>query len=142
MQTLVTLAAPWTLLSGIHSLPGILELHVFQLCVASNFAIRPVLIHIWERGACELHSTAVACPSGLDRLPVLTWQPNGRHLYSTAVGPQLSVETSNITPNSSNQSNSQVLLYERNGLEHGGFSLPDTGVFLIPSRFFPPQWKF
>lgn len=45
-------------------------------------------------------------------LQVASWQPNGRHLYvaqQTANGPR-------------------VLLFETNGLQHGGFDIGPSGV--------------
>jgi hypothetical protein len=37
-------------------------------------------MHVWDRTAgCQLHST---CEDVQGLLPVLAWQPNGRHLYT------------------------------------------------------------
>lgn len=65
-------------------------------------------LRIWEREGCELHALGVA-PEGLH--PVLAWQPNGRHLYA-------------VHPHGQHH---RVVLYETNGLEHGGFDVPRTG---------------
>lgn len=74
-------------------------------CTGSNMASS---LRIWEREGCELHALGAA-PKGLH--PVLAWQPNGRHLY--AAHPQ--------------GQHHRVVLYETNGLEHGGFDVPRTG---------------
>ena len=65
-------------------------------------------LRIWEREGCELHALGAA-PKDLH--PVLAWQPNGRHLYAAHPHGQ----------------HHRVVLYEANGLEHGGFDIPRTG---------------
>lgn len=74
-------------------------------CTGSNTASS---LRIWEREGCELHALGAAL-KGLH--PVLAWQPSGRHLY--AAHPQ--------------GQHHRVVLYETNGLEHGGFDVPRTG---------------
>ena len=68
------------------------------------------VVRIWDREGCQLHSVGEYMP-GL--LPVASWQPNGRHLYvarSSRAGAEL-----------------QVVLFERNGLQHGSFDVPGPG---------------
>ena len=66
-------------------------------------------VRIWTRESCVLHSVGEAVP-GLQ--PCLAWQPNCRHLYAAQA--------------SSEQGN-RVVLFETNGLQHGGFSVPGPG---------------
>ena len=66
-------------------------------------------VRIWTRESCALHSVGEAVP-GLQ--PCLAWQPNCRHLYAAQA--------------SSEQGN-RVVLFETNGLQHGGFSIPGPG---------------
>ena len=47
-------------------------------------------------------------------LPVLAWQPNGRHLYAAQQDAQ----------------GQRVILYELNGLQHGSFNVPGPGESL------------
>ena len=62
---------------------------------------------------CELHAVGAA-PQGLHC--VLAWQPNGRHLYAAhALADQ-----------------HRVVLYETNGLEHGGFDVLTSGALRLP----------
>lgn len=78
---------------------------VVLFCTGSSTANS---LRIWEREGCELHAVGKA-PQGLH--PVLAWQPNGRHLYAAhPVG-----------------KHHRVALYETNGLEHGGFDIPQEG---------------
>lgn len=65
-------------------------------------------LRVWEREGCELHAVGAA-PQGLH--PALAWQPNGRHLYAAHLQGE----------------HHRVVLYEANGLEHGGFDVPRTG---------------
>ena len=65
-------------------------------------------MQIWERENLQLHAAGEDA-DGL--LPVLAWQPNGRHLYAARQG--------GPAP--------RVLLFERNGLQHGGFDVPVDG---------------
>lgn len=65
-------------------------------------------LRVWEREGFELHAEGAA-PRGLHC--VLAWQPNGRHLYAAqAQGDR-----------------HRVVLYETNGLEHGGFDVSAPG---------------
>ena len=66
-------------------------------------------LKVWEREGCELHAVGTA-PQGLHC--VLAWQPNGRHLYAAH----------------SIAEHHRVVLYETNGLEHGGFDVPTLGA--------------
>ena len=66
-------------------------------------------LHVWQRDGCVLHATGEEA-EGL--LPVAAWQPNGRHLYVGQTTPQ----------------GPHALLFETNGLQHGGFQLADQGA--------------
>ncbi len=66
-------------------------------------------LHVWLRDGCALHATGEEV-KGL--LPVAAWQPNGRHLYVGQATPQ----------------GPCALLFETNGLQHGGFQLADQGA--------------
>ena len=72
-------------------------------------------VRIWTRESCTLHSVGEAAP-GLQ--PCLAWQPNGRHLYAAQASPE--------------QGN-RVVLFETNGLQHGGFSIPGPGKLHQPA---------
>ena len=75
---------------------------------ASGASEAAVTIKMWEPDGCVLHAVGERA-TGL--LPVGAWQPNGRHLYvaqHTTGGPR-------------------VVLFETNGLQHGGFSVADAG---------------
>ena len=63
-------------------------------------------IKIWDRSTFEVHSVVQQTDS---LAPPMSWQPNGRHLYTTQHGGQAGPD--------------RVLLYELNGLAHGGFDL-------------------
>lgn len=100
------------------------------------------VIHVWDREGCQLHSTGEAA-EGL--LPPVCWQPNSRHLYAaqTSTPSQTTSSRSSSTkPATQRVSQTQphptqpqangaiahpvqrVLLYERNGLQHGSFDVP------------------
>lgn len=76
-------------------------------------------MQIWERDSFQLHAVGEAA-DGL--LPVLTWQPNGRHLYAAQQGSDAA----------------RVALFERNGLLHGGFDIPVDGK---ARRCLGPNWQ-
>ncbi|KXZ43844.1 hypothetical protein GPECTOR_79g123 [Gonium pectorale] len=93
-------------------------------------------VRIWDRTTMELHATGDAA-EGL--LPVPAWQPNGRHLYVAAVAaPPLAgapawagaspppVPSGEASTSGAAPACPAVLLYERNGLRHGGFTLPNA----------------
>lgn len=73
-------------------------------------------LKIWAREGCELHAVGERGP-GLQ--PLAAWQPNGRHLYVAQVTPQ----------------GPRTMLFETNGLQHGGFDVAHTGLssFLLRS---------
>ena len=72
-------------------------------------------LRVWQTEGCELHAVGKAPSAGL--YSVLAWQPNGRHLYAAhAQG-----------------NHHRVVLYETNGLEHGGFDVPRSGLSLLNS---------
>lgn len=115
-------------------------------------------MQVWDRASgCQLHA---ACEAAAGLVPVLAWQPNGRHLYtaqegqqpapggsgssgsSTAPGPtaarrlqpragQPQAPPPQAPPQLAQQQagppHPRVLLYERNGLAHGGFGLRGPG---------------
>lgn len=85
-------------------------------------------IHVWDRATFELHASGEAA-EGL--LPLLAWQPNGRHLYVAASGAgAVSGSDSRAAARGASpqqQHQHAVLLFERNGLRHGGFGLPGAG---------------
>ena len=76
-------------------------------------------VQIWDRATLSLHSTAQQLHSKGPNLPpldpVLSWQPNGRHLFTS--------QRASLDPSS----DSKVLLFERNGLPHGSFDLTSNG---------------
>ena len=69
----------------------------------------PAVVRVWTREA-QLHSLGEAA-EGL--LPVLAWQPNGRHLYVAQAAPGGA---------------QRVLLFESNGLQHGGWDVRQAGA--------------
>ena len=73
-------------------------------------------MRVWERDSGALHAVGEAA-EGLSG--PLTWQPNGRHLYAAAC---------------STSAARRILLYERNGLRHGGFDvLGHPGTAQLPN---------
>jgi elongator complex protein 1 len=110
----------------------------------------PRRIHIWEREGCQLHAAAEAQP-GL--APPLAWQPNGRHLYAAGAVPPADAAAAHEgiagvfaaataarlraagrgaggrggaggDSAAALPLQQRVVLFERNGLKHGGFDLP------------------
>ncbi len=74
-------------------------------------------LRVWQTEGCALHAVGKAPAMGL--YSVLAWQPNGRHLYAAhAQG-----------------SHHRVVLYETNGLEHGGFDVPRSGLSLLNTLY-------
>jgi hypothetical protein len=74
-------------------------------------------LRVWQTEGCALHAVGKATSMGL--YTVLAWQPNGRHLYAAHA-----------------QGNRhRVALYETNGLEHGGFDVPRSGLSLLTSLY-------
>ena len=70
---------------------------------------------IWDGKTLQLHADGEAA-AGL--AAVGAWQPNGRHLYAAQhTGPR-----------------PRVLLFERNGLQHGGFDIPVPGALRRPCQ--------
>ena len=69
---------------------------------------------MWERESGALHSVGEHAPGLLGKL---AWQPNGRNLYAACRQPNGAL---------------RVLLFESNGLQHGGFDVPGKGM-LSPS---------
>ena len=67
------------------------------------------MIRIWEREGGRLHAVGEHA-AGLSG--PIAWQPNGRHLYAACL-------RANRQPG--------ILLYESNGLQHGGFDLHGQG---------------
>ncbi|EIE25950.1 IKI3-domain-containing protein [Coccomyxa subellipsoidea C-169] len=63
----------------------------------------PWVVRIWERESGALHAVGEHAPGLLGKL---AWQPNGRNLYAACRQPDGAL---------------RVLLFERNGLQHGGF---------------------
>lgn len=60
---------------------------------------------MWDRSSLALHAQ-VECES---QVTCVAWQPNGRHLYAST-------------------SDDGVVLYEKNGLEHGKFGIRSSGL--------------
>lgn len=99
----------------------------------------PYHVRIWDRTTLEPHSAGEPFDC---LLPLPAWQPNGRHLYVAAAGataaavsagapapPSAAVAWGGDSGSSGGGSGtgSAVLMYERNGLRHGGFALPGSG---------------
>ncbi len=70
-------------------------------------------LRVWQTEGCALHAVGKALTGGL--YSVLAWQPNGRHLYAAHAQGR----------------HHRVVLYETNGLEHGGFDVPRSGLSLL-----------
>ncbi len=68
------------------------------------------MIRIWEREGCRLHAVGEHCASLSGHI---AWQPNGRHLYAACARPD---------------GLPSITLFERNGLQHGGFDLHGKGA--------------
>ena len=68
-----------------------------------------MVLRVWTRDG-QLHAVG---ESVVGLQPVLAWQPNGRHLYA-------------VQQHANGQQ--RVLLFESNGLQHGGFDLCVTGA--------------
>lgn len=79
------------------------------VCSSSAEGNEACNLKVWDREGCELHAVGAA-PQGLHC--VLAWQPNGRHLYAAHTLAE----------------HHRVVLYETNGLEHGGFDVPTSGT--------------
>ncbi|PNH07535.1 Elongator complex protein 1 [Tetrabaena socialis] len=105
----------------------------------------PYRVAIWDRATLELHASGEAA-EGL--LPLPAWQPNGRHLYvpgaaaapakaetrpraaaadGAPAAPAAGAVAGEEVASGGGGACRSVLLYERNGLRHGGFDLPSTG---------------
>jgi len=70
---------------------------------------QPATLRVWDGRTLQPHAEGEAATA---LSAVAAWQPNGRHLYvAQHAGP---------TP--------RVVLFERNGLQHGGFILPVPGA--------------
>ena len=105
------------------------------------------MVRIWEAEACKLHAVGEAAP-GL--LGPIAWQPNGRHLYAaqhTVPSIRVSPETQQSAPRArlraakageaadgradqdqdGHTSVQRVVLFERNGLLHGGLDVASSG---------------
>ena len=82
------------------------------MAVGASIAGRLYVVRIWERTG-ALHAVGEAAP-GL--AGPIAWQPNGRNLYAAATGP------ANVP---------SVLIFERNGLRHGGWDLEREGASTI-----------
>ena len=78
---------------------------------------QPWVVRVWERESGALHALGEHAPGLLGKL---AWQPNGRNLYAACRQPDGAL---------------RVLLFESNGLQHGGFDVPGKGV--LPSLASP-----
>ncbi|EFJ51885.1 hypothetical protein VOLCADRAFT_87528, partial [Volvox carteri f. nagariensis] len=87
--------------------------------VPGSVALPPYRIRIWDRGTLELHAAGEPA-DGI--IPLPAWQPNGRHLYVPALA--TGAMPSGTSGASDGGAVPSILLYERNGLRHGGFNLP------------------
>ncbi len=81
-------------------------------CTSSCATGEPWVVRIWERESGALHAVGEHAPGLLGKL---AWQPNGRNLYAACRQPDGAL---------------RVLLFERNGLQHGGFDVPGKGKAL------------
>ena len=70
------------------------------------------MIRVWEREASQLYAIGEHCNSLSGHI---AWQPNGRHLYAACARPDGQIS---------------IILYERNGLQHGSFDLHGKGAVL------------
>lgn len=139
---------------------------------------RPPRVRIWDREAAELHALG---ESGLGICPVISWQPNNRHLFvahhaplnmpsnegngfknieddnedSKARGPQGQApevrhvgawkrelrrreEAAKVTGQGA--ACNKVILYERNGLQHGEFDLSTVGdEMMVENMYWSPD---
>ena len=66
-------------------------------------------LRVWDGRTLQPHAEGEAAPA---LSAVAAWQPNGRHLYAA--------QHAGSTP--------RVVLFERNGLQHGGFDVPVPGA--------------
>jgi len=66
-------------------------------------------LRVWDGRTLSLHAEGEAATA---LSAVAAWQPNGRHLYAA--------QHAGSTP--------RVVLFERNGLQHGGFDVPVAGA--------------
>ena len=71
------------------------------------------MIRIWEREGGRLHAVGEHA-AGLSG--PIAWQPNGRHLFAAC-------RRADGQPG--------ILLYESNGLQHGGFDIHGQGQYLF-----------
>ena len=69
----------------------------------------PACMRVWDGKTLQLHAEGDAAA---DLSAVAAWQPNGRHLYAA--------QHTGLMP--------RVLLFECNGLQHGGFDIPEPGA--------------
>ncbi|KAG2445393.1 hypothetical protein HXX76_000015 [Chlamydomonas incerta] len=100
----------------------------------------PYRVRIWDRTTLEPHSAGEPFDC---LLPLPAWQPNGRHLYVAAAGATAAAVSagapapasaavawggsgSSGSSSSASGAGPAVLMYERNGLRHGGFALPGS----------------
>ncbi|KAG2431603.1 hypothetical protein HYH02_013296 [Chlamydomonas schloesseri] len=107
--------------------------------VDAEAAPPPYRVRIWDRTTLEPHSAGEPFDC---LLPLPAWQPNGRHLYVAAAGATAAAVSAGApapssaavawggsgssSSSSSSAAGPAVLMYERNGLRHGGFSLPGS----------------
>ncbi|KAG2485392.1 hypothetical protein HYH03_015878 [Edaphochlamys debaryana] len=96
---------------------------------AAATALPPYGVRIWDRTTMEIHASGESTDGVL---PLPAWQPNGRHLYvaaSVAAPAAVAKGAPGTKPPvlaaaGGGARSPAVLLYERNGLRHGGFPLP------------------
>ena len=75
-------------------------------------------MRIWERESGALHAVGENAPGLLGKL---AWQPNGRNLYAACRQPDGAL---------------RVLLFETNGLQHGGFDVQGKGMLPLSSHLY------
>ena len=81
-----------------------------------------MVLRVWTREG-ELHAVGEATEG---MLPLLAWQPNGRHLYAAQASPG---------------GGQRVVLFETNGLQHGGFDILQAGAGAAHARsILIPEW--
>ena len=81
----------------------------------------PCVLRTWDSDGGGLHAVGEAVP-GLG--PAVAWQPNGRHVYGWATGSKGDrLGNAHSPPIPAPSTSPRCVLFERNGMTHGGFDL-------------------